>query len=178
LIKDQLNLVDPVNGGDSGGTYPNLFDAHPPFQIDGNFGCTSGIAEMLLQSHDGAIHVLPALPDDWAGSGGVKGLKAYGGFELGFTWQAGQIDKLIVRSSLGGNCRLRVPNELALSDGTALVNASGENPNPFFETAVVKPPIISPSADLNDVGLEPTFLFDIATEPGRSYELVAKPSSL
>ncbi|HEY6722389.1 MAG TPA: glycoside hydrolase family 95 protein [Polyangiaceae bacterium] len=175
LIKDQLKLVDPVNGGDSGGTYPNLFDAHPPFQIDGNFGCTSGIAEMLLQSHDGSIHVLPALPEDWAGSGGVKGLKAYGGFEVGFTWQAGQVDKLVVRSNLGGNCRLRVPNELVASDGSALQTATGTNPNAFFETPSVKQPIISESAMLNDVVLEPTFLYDLPTEPGQTYVLVATP---
>ena len=173
LIRDQLTLVDPVNGGDNGGTYPNFLDAHPPFQIDGNFGCTAGIAEMLLQSHDGAIHLLPALPDDWADAGGVKGLKAYGGFEVSFTWQAGQIEKLVIHSRLGGNCRLRVPNQLWLSDGASLQTAVGPNSNPFFETPTVREPIIASSAALNEVVLEPTLLFDMPTEAGQTYVLVA-----
>lgn len=168
LIRDQLT----PQSGDSGGTYPNLFDAHPPFQIDGNFGCTSGISEMLLQSHAGAVHLLPALPDAWAATGGVSGLRAHGGFELDFTWQDGRIQELVVRSRLGGNLRLRVPNTLASSEGP-LAEASGANPNPFFETSAIQPPIISPSADLNDVALAPTFVFDLPTEPGRAYVLTA-----
>jgi alpha-L-fucosidase 2 len=170
LIRDQLT----PQSGESGGTYPNLFDAHPPFQIDGNFGCTSGMTEMLLQSHDGAVHVLPALADAWAASGGVSGLRAYGGFELDFTWQSGAVTELVVRSSLGGNLRLRAPNELTSSDGAALPAASGANPNAFFATPTIKDPIISSSANLNDVVLEPTFVYDVATEAGRSYSFVAK----
>jgi alpha-L-fucosidase 2 len=170
LIQDQLT----PQSGESGGTYPNLFDAHPPFQIDGNFGCTSGMTEMLLQSHAGAVHLLPALPDAWEPAGGVSGLRAYGGFELDFTWKDGQVEELIVRSTLGGNLRLRVPNELVAGDGSSLQPATGPNPNAFFKTPVVKEPIISPMANLNEVVLEPTLVFDLPTVAGSAYHLVAK----
>ena len=173
LIKDQLTLVDPVNGGRNGGTYPNFFDAHPPFQIDGNFGCTAGIAEMLLQSHDGAIHFLPALPDEWK-DGEITGLRTPGGFEVSFTWRNGEVQKIEIKSTLGGNCRIRVPNEVVQAAGDGLVAAAGTNPNPFFETTQVEKPLISDAARLNELSLQPTLVYDLPTKAGKTYSIAIK----
>jgi alpha-L-fucosidase 2 len=108
------NLIRPVRdkgtmGG--GGMYPNLFDAHPPFQIDGNFGATSGIAEMLLQSHLDEIALLPALPSDWP-SGKVTGLRARGGFEVDIEWAGGAVTRYRLVSAEPRLVRVRVNGEV------------------------------------------------------------------
>jgi alpha-L-fucosidase 2 len=168
LITNQLS---PVGSQQGGGTYTNLFDAHPPFQIDGNFGCTAGIAEMIMQSHDGAIHLLPALPDRWQ-NGSISGLRARGGFEItSLEWKNGKVAKVTIKSTVGGNCRIRVPNELKANGFTTVLNGA-DNPNPFYQTLAIKDPIISPQAQL--IMKKPFIgpVYDFATQPGKSYTLV------
>jgi alpha-L-fucosidase 2 len=171
LIQNQLTPVGTNEGG--GGTYNNLFDAHAPFQIDGNFGCTSGITEMLMQSADGSIDLLPALPDVWKSGGSITGLRARGGFEIvSMEWKEGKVVKTVVRSTLGGNLRVRVPNKMRPTSGAAFKNAVGENPNPFYETEMGKQPVISGKATIMPVVLGKTFLYDIPTKPGQIVTLI------
>ncbi len=164
LIQDQLHLVtaDQRKGG---GTYPNMLDAHQPFQIDGNFGCTAGFAEMLMQSQEDVIHLLPALPSVWK-DGSIKGLVARGGFVIDMTWKNNKVSELKIYSKIGGNCRLKVENTLK---GSSLKKAKGKNPNPLFYDVEVKKPIISNEAKLPKVQLPNYNIYDVNMKAGQTY---------
>ena len=154
-----------------GGTYPNLFDAHPPFQIDGNFGATAGITEMLLQSHDGAITLLPALPSAWK-DGSIKGIKARGNFTVAYKLERWETFASKIYSALGGNCRIKTFQPVKVIEVKS-VQAAGENPNPLF-TVYGKPPYKkNTKAKLQELNLKKEFVIDFKTEKGKTYTIVA-----
>ena len=146
IISNMLRLL-PNEGREreypNGRTFPNLFDAHPPFQIDGNFGVTAGIAEMLMQSDPitdkaPAIHLLPALPTAWS-EGEISGLKARGGYEVGMAWEAGSLTKATIKAEHDGTLRLRCKDALE-AKGLKLVSThDGVNE---YEMPVVKGQVV------------------------------------
>ncbi len=174
LMQNQIKLVGRPDSPKGGGTYANMLDAHPPFQIDGNFGFTSGLTEMLLQSHDGAIQLIPALPDVWE-QGNISGLRARGGFEIkSLEWKNGEVVKVIIKSKIGGNCRIRSYTKLVFENKAELPLAKEENKNLFYKVSNIKTPLISKASNLNGIKLKPSYMYDISTSPGQEFTLVKK----
>jgi len=173
ILKDGLTYIGPkkeTKGG--GGTYPNLFDAHPPFQVDGNFGGTAGIAEMLVQSHEGFIHLLPALPAEWP-AGEVKGLVARGGFVVDLKWDEGRLLEAKIHSRLGGHCRIKVAGEM-IAKGFTLENSSSSSENPLLQGPVEVPFVNNSKTELPELQIPQGSFYQWETVAGQNYKIQAQ----
>lgn len=170
ILQDAFRFMDPNEHKETmsgGGTYPNLFDAHPPFQIDGNFGTTAGITEMLLQSQDGMISLLPALPKAWS-QGEINGIKARGNFTVAISWENGQLTQSKIYSALGGNCSLHTPIPVKVLEVKA--NRVGQA-NPLLQKPFI-PPFKEIKAPEVSWDVKTGYVLNFNTEKGKTYTIV------
>ena len=173
ILSDAFTYIDPTVTRDAmsgGGTYGNLFDAHPPFQIDGNFGATAGMTEMLLQSHNGELALLPALPDAWK-NGSISGIKARGNFTVAIDWKDGKLSKAAVTSVLGGPCRISAPQPIKVV-GVAAKKANGANTNKLNTTYGLPPCKKNEQAKLTELNMGERYSVEFVTEKGEVYTVV------
>jgi alpha-L-fucosidase 2 len=152
--------------GKNGNLHPNLWESGA-YQIDANFGFTAGVTEMLLQSHAGFVHLLPALPSAWP-AGKITGLKARGGFTVDIEWENGQLSKARITSALGGNCRLRASQPVSVKNAQTK-EAQGRNPNPLFGFIDPGKPQNLSGAALKAIPEKNFYTIDFMTEKGKTY---------
>ena len=163
--------IEQVTNDDIG-IYPNMLDAHSPFQIDGNFGYTAGVIEMLMQSYAGFIQLLPALPSIWP-EGEIKGIKARGGFLMDIAWENGELKEARIHSTLGGNCRLRYEKPLKVK-GAKVLTAKGENSNPYFGVVAAKGTQQFNKIPLTKLPEKEFYTIDFETKKGKTYTISLK----
>ncbi|MDD3078138.1 MAG: glycoside hydrolase family 95 protein [Paludibacter sp.] len=170
-LKEELRYITPRNDSIKGsGTYPNLLSAYPPFQIDGNFGATAGMTEMLLQSHDGLISLLPALPDAWK-NGEITGIKARGGFRINIKWKNGVLSKAIVFSEFGDYCRIKTFVPMKVVEVSS-IRSQGPNKNSFYQLSSKASVVQHNKQPLPDLSPQKEFIIDFETQKGKNYTLI------